>query len=784
MAGAWLLSLAVVMYGAFGPMPGRPWPDFLAIKAGWPESWRLYDRNGAFLRDAANESGERYLWLDSSRLPDLVRDAAIASEDARFYSHLGVDIRAVGRAVLGLFGGGGGGASTISMQTARLVYGHPRTLMGKIGQTVDAVRLELALNKVAILTIYLNRVPLGGPAVGIEAASRYWFGKPAEHLSLGEAAGLVGMIQAPGRYDPVQHVDDYLARRAYVLGRMAELGMVTKAERLAAQMESVQTVGDAVRPKAMHATDWALGLDPPRGELRLCLDLGLNQALEALAREHAATSPGAEDAAIVVLDNSTMEVLAMVGSPDYWRPETGSVNGALSPRQPGSTLKPFAYALAFEGRWDSGSILADVPILYHGADGMLYEPRNHSGEFLGPVTAYEALGRSLNVPALRLVNELGLGEFADMLNTLGVGDYRAELDRYGLGLVLGSAETSLLALTHAYSALATGGVLGELKAWVGQQTGDSRRVYSARAAWMVSDILQDERVRMRAFGENNPLLFGFPLAVKTGTSENWRDNWAIGYNERYTLAVWAGNFSGQPTDQLSGSTGAGPLFHKAAYLLLGGSGHAAADLSPPDGIVRLAVCPVSGALPGPHCPGAVTLPFKEENTPTRQCGVHVVVMVDSRDGSEASSATPESRRVPSLRLALGPEYDAWLEGQGALVLRAGPDSARAQAATVTVEFPLDGDRFIIEPGYDERRQSLELRADCASEVQSVAWYVNGSLLANVRRPFTADLVLQAGEHRITALGMAAGSAPPPARLPDAPLDGELGRSSVRIQVQR
>jgi penicillin-binding protein 1C len=674
---AWALSLASLPVFLYYAAPYLWRADYSQLREGYEESFRFYDRNGVFLREAANRNGDHARWLDYSQIPADVIDAVLAAEDERFYSHHGVDFVALARALvqdtteLKIQSG----ASTLSMQLARLIGHYPRNLFGKILQAYTSRRLEEGLSKDQILCLYVNLVPVGGGSVGMEAGAWDYFGTSLSLLSRSQVAMLAGLIKGPSVYNPRRNLEGAVSRRDYVLDKQAALGMMSASDVARAKKEPIRLAAPKDRPQAMHFTDYLLqglaapGKGPQGGDIHTSIDLPLNNAIQSLLRTHIAKvrSGGISDGAVVVLDNRTMEILAMVGSPDYWQGERGRNNGTTALRQPGSTLKPFTYAAAFLMGLSPATVVPDIPTNYIGGEDKLYEPQNYSGRNFGPVLLRDALGKSLNVPAIRVANRVGPKKLLETLHQFGFESLNQDAGHYGLGLTLGDGEVSLLELARGYSVFANKGLLKELTPFRAGPEGSKRkkgvRVMTEDVCYLITDILSDESLRMEAFGVNNPLILEFPIAIKTGTSSNWKDSWVIGYTKTHTIGVWVGNFSGKPTNQYYGAIGAGPLFQQVARLVQDSVKRA--DRGPiwdrlPGGVEEIRVCPVSGDLPNAHCPRTVRLAVLKTSIPKQECGVHRAVEIDVRNGMIATDkVAPENRAVRVFEY-LDPEYQTWL----------------------------------------------------------------------------------------------------------------------------
>jgi penicillin-binding protein 1C len=737
-----------------------PYPQ-ARLQASFPESRRIRARDGSLLREVMGDDGTRAEWRPLAEMSAWLPAATVAVEDRRFFEHAGVDGRAVGRALLQNVRHAEvvSGASTLTMQLARLLGHQPRSGWGKLSQAFDALRIERRLNKAAILEQYLNRAPYGPCCTGAEAASRRYFGKPSSHLSLAEATLLAGLPKAPTDLNPLKHRAAAIARQHLVIERLFMTGKIGADERAQALAEPLRLVDGARGPAAMHFTDYVLGLAPAPGDVLTTLDLDLQRPIERMVERHVqALAPGGlTNAAVVVMENRSCEILAMVGSADYWNGQGGAVNGALALRQPGSALKPFTYALGFERRLTPASVVADIDTLYAGAGGQLLRTRNYSDKVSGPVLISEALGRSLNIPAVRVANIVGLERLLERLRAAGFASLKEPAAHYGLGLTLGNGEVTLLELAQGFAMLARGGLSCAPRALSGSGQPESRRVFSEAVSYLVTAILADEGLRIRAFGAANPLLLGFPMAVKTGTSTNWRDSWAVGFTKRHTVAVWAGDFYGRPMQQLSGAIGAGPLFHDVA-VLAADRDHARATprlLAPPPEVEAIEVCALSGMTPGPDCRHRRSVQVLHEPSPRPTCTWHRRLRIDKRNGLLASDRCPMALVTEKVFEVLPPEYAKW---------QAEHDDERpptryspfcpAQGPTanaIVVTSPRPGDVFVLEPGYETSTQSVELGAEIDPAVPKATWLVDGREMAVVPWPYSGTWPLARGRHRLQVM---------------------------------
>ncbi len=529
----------------------------------------LLDRHGSPILHLTLPDASRASPVAWEKIPAEVIVATLAAEDKRFFQHGGVDLLAAARSARDclLHRRVVSGASTITQQLVKISSPPARRVpLTKVRESLIARRLEMTWSKQRILTAYLNRLDYGNLRTGIAEASRFYFQKPLDDLSLAECALLAGLPQAPSRLNPVRHPQRALVRRDTVLRRLAAAGNVDPARIAAALAEPL-----ALRPLVeKQPAPWLAAFGHPAGELHTTLDLPLQNDLQSIVHEETARLRDANlrHAAVVVIDNPTGEILALVSSADWNDPRGGQFNGALVPRSPGSTLKPFTYLLAMDqlGRIPS-SILADIPSPFRTPQG-LDLPENYDRSYRGPVTLRTALASSLNVPALRELNQLGGPRPLDqLLKNLGITTLGDDPNIHGLGLTLGNAPVRLLELTNAYATLARQGIHFPTVLFPPSKSDVRRSMFDVPSSYLIADILSDPAARAPAFQPGGPLDLPFRCAVKTGTSSDFHDNWCIGFTPRFTVGVWAGNFEQQPMKSLSGIAGAGPIFHRAMLRL-------------------------------------------------------------------------------------------------------------------------------------------------------------------------------------------------------------------------
>jgi penicillin-binding protein 1C len=550
------LVLAAVAFDWFTAPPGVP--RFADLRDNWQpsEAW-LYDRNGELLDEVRVDFTVRRLgWTGIEAIAPALREDIVAAEDRRFLAHGGVDLLALAGAVRDRLGGARmRGASTITMQAAGFLWpeiGRPgsRSLFDKIRQMRAAWALERRWSKAEILEAYLNHASFHGETQGVAAGSLALFGKPAAQLDRREAAVMAALLPNPGA-QPAS-----VAKRACRLEPEAECPALQALADSAATYARSRSLDPGLAPHLATRL-----LTAPGMKVTTTIDPQIQQ-IAATAVRHQLQGLGPKrvrDGAVVVLDNSTGEVLAYVGGVGLGS-TAAQVDGASALRQAGSTLKPHLYAQLIESKWiTAASILDDSPVQLDTASG-LYVPRNYDNSFLGPVSVRRALANSLNVPAVRALLLDGVQNFRDRLWDLGYDGLQEDGTYYGFSLALGSAEVTLLQQANAYRALANLGRWSPSRLLADDPSGAERQLLDPGAAWIVGDILSDSGARSGTFGIDSALRLPFWAAAKTGTSKAMRDNWCVGYSDRFTVAVWVGNLEGDSMRAVSGTSGAAPIW--------------------------------------------------------------------------------------------------------------------------------------------------------------------------------------------------------------------------------
>lgn len=764
-------------------------------------SIRITDRYGRRLYDVIADEGGRHTIVSLEVIPMNLRNATIAVEDSNFYNNPGVELRGILRALWTNLRGGEtlAGGSTITQQVARnllLETGErfQRTLKRKLRESLLAWHITRNFHKDEILALYLNHMYYGAMAYGVEAAAQTYFSKSVAELDLAECALLAGLPQAPSLYNPLTDPEAAKERQSIVLDLMEKQGMIADQEKALASRERLIFVSKPYPIEAPHFVmmirDQIGQILPPEAlfiggglNVRTTLDLDwqhsaehiIEHQLEAL-NEPTASGHGHRvgNTALVALDPHTGEILALVGSPDYFEPSiNGAINMALAPRQPGSAIKPLIYAAAMDPAhpdpWTAATMILDVHSAFVTHDGQAYAPVNFDRMEHGPVLLRNALGSSLNIPAVRVLDAIGMDAVFDLATDLGISTF-GDPDRYDLSLALGGGEVRLVELASSYAAFANGGyrLTPSMILEISNSRGDALylpdppyqlQVLDPRLAWLISDILSDDNARMVGFGVNSALRIDRPAAVKTGTTTDFRDNWTIGYTPTIVVGVWVGNANNQPMSDVTGLSGAAPIWHQFIRTVL--AGEPEIPFERPDGLSQVEVCALSGQLPTDFCPYRITEWFIQGTEPAQFDTLHRNVQIDIDTGCLADNTTPESRKVSRTVLDLPPEAFPW---------------ARTQGLTLTTDVVCEGDvlgevgepydvplRLIapdpntvynISPITPIDAQQIRLEAVGETEFRDVTLWVDDEVVATLSDPpYQAWWPLSVGVHWASAVGI-------------------------------
>ncbi len=728
-------------------------------------STQIIDRHGIVLRDILSSAMGTARYAPIQKIPEAVKNAFIAAEDKRFYRHHGIDGLAILRAIREFIRNRRivSGASTITQQLIRMIHAHPRNLFIKFYENWLALRLEHALNKDEILEQYLNRVPLGNMTFGVESASQLYFAKSVSQLTVAEAALLAAIPKSPTAYNPFIFFDRVLERQKKILQLMVRNRSLSEDQMDRIKSQPINLVNaervfraphfcnyiishyveNQTRPTEIHTTlDW---------HLQENIQYYVNGRLSELKSFHV------HNAVVLVMENKTGEIRVWIGSNNFFDAENaGQVDGILSLRQPGSTLKPFTYGLALKNGMTAASIIPDIETHAREVSGY-FTPKNYDEKYHGPVTLRRALACSYNIPPIRIAEQLGGTAVLQTLHRAGFLSLNKSPNHYGLGLTLGNGEVTLLELVCAYAALANGGnVLRSQYVNSLRFPGDDDQLFlrtdtlgtlfDENINFMLMDILSDDEARVPAFGRNNPLNLPFDCAAKTGTSKDYRDNWAIGCTPELTVGVWVGNFSGESMHQISGISGSGPLLNDIMYFL--DKYYQFTPFLEPAELETTEICQLSGKRKTRFCTDTIIEYFLPGTAPKDSCTWHRSIPIDVRTGQRASKSTNPQFIRHQIFMDLPPLYLSWmLENHLPLIPK---DSTALQSPERTIELritsPKEGDIYkmdsILRPGY----QRIALEAEVPEQIRRIEWMINGESFQTVDHPFHVSWQLQPGEY--------------------------------------
>lgn len=599
----------------------------------------ILDRNGETLYQIYGANDRKLVGIGD--MPKSLVKATLAAEDPDFYAHPGFSWRATTRAAINNIASHDRvqGGSTITQQLVKNALLRPdKDYTRKFQELLLSIELERRYDKDEILQMYLNEVYYGQGSFGVESAAQTYFHKPARDLSLSESALIAGLPLGPSRFDPNVDPEGAASRRNFILERMRELGYISETEMVAAKAEPITAHSRRLELKAPHFVFFVLdelrqtyGDDVvERGGITVytTLDMGKQRIAEAAVNKQVSRlrGNGVTNGSLVALQPGTGEILAMVGSIDYNHPGFGKVNIATTLQQPGSSFKPFAYLTSFTKGWNGATKVDDKPMSLPSGDGTIYRPRNYDGKFRGPVLLRRALANSLNIPAIEVIRFAGINDTIAMSKALGITTLNNQ-GQYGVSLVLGGGDVKPVDMATAYGTLANNGKKVPTKTILKVSDRNNRditktdqakpeQVVDSRFAYMITDILSDNNARAEVFGTTAALRTPFPSAVKTGTTNDYRDNWTVGYTPNLVAAVWIGNNDNSPMDNVSGSVGAAPIWNE--FMVKASAGQTPTPFIQPPGMARLAVCSRDGGLANPWDQAIGEL-FLEEAKPTKRC---------------------------------------------------------------------------------------------------------------------------------------------------------------------
>ncbi len=712
----------------------------------------VFDTHGELLRTTLAPDEQLRFEPSGIAVPDKYREAVLLYEDRRFFSHPGIDPIAIAGAVRTNLTSGRRvrGASTITMQVARMARGRPRTYWSKVLESMEALRFSLHFSKDEILTMYSAHVPMGGNIQGIESASWRYFGKPLKQITWAEAALFAVIPNSPSHMNIGRRREQLVAKRNGLLQTMMNRGVIDSLTFTLATAEHLPDDGSMLPFKAPHFTNYALR-STKGNRLKTTLDYSVQTRIDALVQNHHSIlqNQGIRNIAVLVSQTETGAVRGYIGSHSFFdSAASGQVDGIQARRSTGSLLKPFLAAGAIDkGPYGMESILHDVPTFFG-----TFSPQNASREFLGLTTVDEMLVRSLNVPAVRLLNYYGLENFYDLLVGAGLKGLFRTPQGYGLSLILGGSEASMWELCAMYMTLANGGRLSAPRLSETVSSGsEGEQVYSRGASYLVLETLRKVRrpgadYYWHLFADNTP------VAWKTGTSYGQKDGWAIGVSPQWTIGVWAGNFDGEGNAMLGGAQSAGPLLFTLFNELSRGERGEWFEIPEID-LKQKKVCAVSGFTPNQHCPESDNVMVPLNAHAERSCPVHKSKCVSSSEGWEVCSRCWDPAdtlwrvfevydpAVIEVFRSTGRAFDT-IPGHNPQC------KAVRTAEAITIEYPPAGVAVQIPRSIQGDYERLILRASSSRANAPLFWYLNGTFIGETTSEHRIAVHLESGDYHL------------------------------------
>lgn len=726
MLGLLVFNLLFVLADVFNP-----------FRFSVPYSTEIYSADGVLLR-AFLSADEK--WRMQSILPEVAEEyktIILKKEDRYFYYHFGVNPFSITRALINnlLKKRRTSGASTITMQTVRLLEPRPRTYLNKFYETFRAIQLELRYSKDEILNLYLNLIPAGGNVEGVKAASYLYFGRPPGRLSLAQAATLAVLPNRPNSRRPGRYNYALLKARNDLLKQMnvgnffpsdeinSALGEPLDCYRRSPPNEAPHLSVRVVQNNQFIQTQSSAILTTIHAEKQRKIQQIVYNYLQRIRHKDVGA------AAVLVMENKTGEIVAYIGSPDFEnKADAGENDGVKAVRSPGSTLKPYLFALAMDaGMLTPNFILLDAPVNYNG-----YLPENYDGTFYGPVTAEFALSNSLNIPAVKILNDYGVKLFLEKLRSAGV-NAGVRTENPGLSAILGGCGVKLEELVGLYGVLARDGLYLPPAMLKQRPKATPTRLLSSEATYLTARVLTKLKRPDLPFGDyyakETP-----KIAWKTGTSYGRRDAWSVGFNEEFTVGVWCGNFDGAAAAALSGSEIATPLLFEA-FRALGSAAVVADSRRKPEGLNTRRVCTQTGLPVGEYCSDVSDDDFIPGVSPIQKCNRHLPVWVNGKETiAYCGLCLPESGYQQKIYDLPPPELAAYWDAEKVPYRRppqhfSGCVNARVENETVRILSPRDGAAYYLEAG---RKQKIALECATDARVTYVYWFVEGKFIAKAK----------------------------------------------------
>ncbi|KMQ52557.1 Multimodular transpeptidase-transglycosylase [Chitinispirillum alkaliphilum] len=735
-------------------------------------SWLLLDRNYQFVAEIESPDGLLGYWPVPDTIPHNIRLAVLAAEDHRFDSHIGVDPKSVVRAVVNNYfkKKGYSGASTIGMQTARLQRGGGSSWFLKIRDTFTSIWSTLIYGREHMLRRYLTLAPYGNRISGVSYASRRYFLKPVEDLSLAESALLVAVPRAPGRMNLFSPRGFNLAKQRahFILRRCLSYGWISQEE----FYQSLVELETFVRPRKELREEANLHLilsyrdillndkQPDSSPLLVTtIDVNLQRTLHEEMYTHLEelNNRDVENGAAIIIDHSTGEVLAYLGSGSYFGSGSGAIDHGNILRSTGSLLKPFIYAFGMEELGFTGATILDDMNFDFGAGSSSFIPENSDRSFQGPVLYKNALANSRNIPAVEVLNSLGVNNTYRRLSDFALAEDDGRGEHYGLGLSIGTLYTTLRSISQAYLTFPNQGKSKTLVWFRDQPQQSQQQLLSADIALMIQRYLAEPMARVPTFPRGGFFEYPFSVAVKTGTSDGYRDAWCIAWSDTYLVGVWFGNADNHPTHEIGGYKGAAPLVKDVFTRLHPERMDGLDDIlfPPPPDYIPVSVCRLTGLRADRSSPFITEVYFKPGTDPQEYSDVSRILSIDSRNGLLALPGCNHKYIVHRPFLLLPPKYRNWAQNQG-LAIPPTEYSPLCQGSIMVEEYslnitsPRSGSRFFIDPEMPPGHSNLQVHCLVSPGVPELIWFVNGEEYTITNPPHNLKWPMKRGRYNFKA----------------------------------
>ncbi len=748
---------------------------------------KIWDRNNTLLYESAGEVGKK-IPITYNDLPEHLINAVIASEDITFWTNPGVDFRAIARSTFINLKERKivSGASTVTQQLTRASIISPqkipsRSIVRKIREILIALRITILYSKEDILTMYFNQMYFGNLAYGIQAASTTYFDKDVSQLSLAESAFLVGLLSSPDKRNPFTNINEAKKEQGQVLDLMVKHGFIPKEKTEEVKQEELAIIKKRTNIKAPHFVHYVLreidtlGIKDNQGlNIYTTLDyptFSLSEDLVTIWVDRLKDQHDLSNAALMLIKNDSGEIIDMLGGVDYFdATHSGQVNMTTALRQPGSALKPVTYATAFMQGYTPATLIYDVNKVYKTKKGEGFTPNNYDGRYHGLVLAREALASSFNLPAVEMLDRIGMNNFLKVARDLGITTFTQE-DRYDLSLTLGGGEVKLLELTNIFASFAREGEYKEPYAIQKIVTDNGKILYThqekqgaqvlgqngKQVAYLISNILSDPKARIPGFSEKNPLVLSHPAAVKTGTTTDWHDNWTVGYTPSYTVGVWVGNNDNHPMREITGVVGAAPIWNQFFEEFL--KGKPTEQFIRPERIREMEICAMSGELPDGLCPEKISELFIEGTEPKEASKLHKKVFIDKRNGLLADDSCPKNFVEEKVFIDYPPEVYTWAiqNNQEVIPRQSSPlcNGNQQFSGNTYLEITYPKEKTVFESApFLVNNEGVIFEVNVSPNIDKVLWYLDGKLLRETTSfPFQVSWKPQVGKHTIVANGI-------------------------------